>query len=540
MAGAPLGTTSNARQTREGVSRASARGDVRLLGVFAVGRGWVLVVCAVLGLAIWRAAFVVAGVDPDSDAYGHHAIARQILADPRDLTVHWVWLPFFHYAQAAAIALGGTLQSVRLFNVVLAAATPLLLYALMRRHRTTDPVHGLDGAPTIAALLAAVSPIAMQMGTTGQTEPLFVVLVASTLLALSHARHGLAALALTVAVLLRYEAWAVPPAIAAFLVLARIPWVRARLSPTERASLEGASTARAWLPVIAPIVAILAWAAIRRGVDGGWFRFLHQTREFATGALGARSSFQLGPAQVLEDLGKYAIQVPWRVVGYPIVLVPFGVFRTLRREGLRFCLVFLSLLAFVTLTWMLRSSLGLDRHFVVIVPFYAAMIANGIVAIAEAIDHAFRRPTGASVHAFAASGAARAAVIFGLAVAVLGDGFSILRVWMRDWENASLGAWPDRREIAAKIRELDGVVFCDEPTVEILSGVDRRRFDRRQLTHKNAPTWLREALASGRPVYLATWAVHLKALGVSGPILARSPGSSGDAGFVLMRLERTR
>ncbi|MBI2394045.1 MAG: glycosyltransferase family 39 protein [Deltaproteobacteria bacterium] len=531
MAGAPLGTASNARQT--------SRERASLLGALAAGRGWGLVVCVVVGLSIWRAAFVVAGVDPDSDAYGHHTIARQILVDPRDLTVHWVWLPFFHYAQAAAIALGGTLQSVRLFNVVLAAATPLLLYALMRRHRTTDPAQGLDGAPTIAAALAAVSPIAMQMGTTGQTEPLFAALVASTLALLSWARHGLAALALTVAVLLRYEAWAVPPAIAAFLLLARVPWVRARLSPTERASLEGAG-ARAWLPVVAPLVAIFVWAAIRRGVDGGWFRFLHQTREFATGALGAKSSFALGPAQVLEDLGKYAIKVPWRVVGYPILLVPFGVWRTLRREGLRFFVVFGALLAFVTLTWMLRSSLGLDRHFVVIVPFYAAMIANGIVAVAEGIDHGFRKPTGASVHAFAASGAARAAVIFGLAVAVLGDGWSILRVWMRDWENASLGAWPDRREIAARVRDVDGIVFCDEPTVEILSGLDRHRFDRRQLTHKNAPGWVHDALATGKPVFVATWAVHLKKLGVSGPILARSPGSSGDSGFVLMRVDATR
>src|ERR1051326_8651706 len=42
------------------------------------------VLAVVLFLAVWRVAFVLAGPDPDSDAYGHHAIARQILVDPKN------------------------------------------------------------------------------------------------------------------------------------------------------------------------------------------------------------------------------------------------------------------------------------------------------------------------------------------------------------------------------------------------------------------------------------------------------------------------
>lgn len=504
-----------------------------LLSSLFAARGWVTVVLVVTGLALWRFAFVSAGVDPDSDAYGHHAIARQILVAPRDLSVHWVWLPFFHYAQAIGIAFGATLQSVRFLNVLLAAAIPLFLYGFLRRNRVLGPEYGLDAAPTIAAVLSALSPISMQMGTTGQTEPLFGFLVLSTVLAMAYGRHALAAAALSIAVLLRYEAWSIPPAIAAFLVLARIPWVRARLLPSEKLTWG----VRDWLPLILPAIAIFGWAAIRRVADGSWFDFLHKTREFANGAMGAKSSFALGPGQVVEDLGKYAIFVPWRVVGYPMLLVPFGIVRTFRREGLRFFLVYLALLSFVTLTWMLRSSLGLDRHFVVLVPFYATMIANGIVAIGIFVDGLVKKPVGASVHAFAASGASRAALIAGLSCAVLGNTWAILEIWMRDWRNASLGAWPDRREIAAKIRELDGVVFCDEPTVEILSGADRLRFDRRGLDDKKAPGWIRAAVSTGKPVYVATWAVKLPRLGIHGPILARSPGTSGDTGFVLMKVE---
>lgn len=523
-------STQEAGSSREAPLRPS------LFASLFAARGWLTVVALVTGLAIWRSAFVASGLDPDSDAYGHHAIARQILVAPRDLSVHWVWLPFFHYAQALGIALGGTLQSVRYLNVALGAAIPLLLYAVLRRNRTLSPELGLDAAPTVAAVLAALSPISMQMGTTGQTEPLFGFLVLSTVLALSLGRHALGALTLSIAVLLRYEAWSIPPAIAAFLVLCRVPWVRRHLVvPSDGA---GDAPRRAeWLPVLLPALAILVWASVRRVADGSWFDFLHKTREFANGAMGAKSSFALGPSQVLEDLGKYAITVPWRVVGYPMLLVPFGVARTFRREGLRFFLVYLALLSFVTLTWMMRSSLGLDRHFVVLVPFYATMIGNGIVALGAFVDGFAKAQAAESVHAFAASGASRAAIIAGLSCAVIGNTSAILEIWMRDWRNASLGAWPDRREIAAKIRDLDGLVFCDEPTVEILSGVDRLRFDRRGLDDKKAPTWIRAAVGTGKPVYLATWAVKLPKLGVHGPILARSPGTSGDTGFVLMRVE---
>ncbi len=506
-----------------------------MLATLSSTRGLVVVALVVAGLALWRFAFVVSGVDPDSDAYGHHAIARQILVTPRDLTVHWVWLPLFHYLQAVLVALGGTLQTVRFINVLLSAAAPVMLYLTLRDHRTRNPEQGFDPAPTIAALLAALSPIAMQMGTTAQSEPLFAFLVLSTVLALDRDRPVLAAVALSCAALLRYEAWALPPAIAFYLLLARVPFIRRRLLTHER----GPSTfgRAAWLPVVLPALAIFGWAWIRKSSEGHWFLFLKQTREFANGALGTKSSFQLGWKQVGEDVLYYAVHVPWRVVGYPLVLVPFGIVRTFRRDGLRFVGIFSAALAFVTLTWLMRSSLGLDRHFVVIVPLYATFIANGIVAIAKFFDETVKRPFAASIHAFGASGAVRAAFLAGLACAVVGNTWSILDVWMRDWRNASLGAWPDRREIANRLRDVDGAIFCDEPTVELLSGLDRSRFDRRLLDDPRARSWIVAALRSGKPVYLATWAVKLDHLALRGPILARSPGTSGNTGFVLMRVD---
>src|SRR3954469_16116734 len=83
----------------------------------------------VVGLAIWRVAFVLAGPDLDTDAYGHHSIARRLAHHPGDLSAHWVWLPLFHYAQAVAVRFGATLDSVRLFDALVTAATPFALYA---------------------------------------------------------------------------------------------------------------------------------------------------------------------------------------------------------------------------------------------------------------------------------------------------------------------------------------------------------------------------------------------------------------------------
>jgi len=50
----------------------------------------VFLAIALVGLAAWRVACVLTGPDVDTDAYAHHMIARAILADPTDLSVHWV------------------------------------------------------------------------------------------------------------------------------------------------------------------------------------------------------------------------------------------------------------------------------------------------------------------------------------------------------------------------------------------------------------------------------------------------------------------
>jgi hypothetical protein len=437
---------------------------------------------ALAALAAWRASCVLAGPDGDTDAYAHHMVARALLADPRDLAVHWVWLPLFHYAQMPLVALGGTLDAVRWINVALAAALPVVLYAYVRgtsrsgASRTAPEATGL-----VAAVVAAACPIAMQMGTTAQPEPLFALLVLGTAIAFERRRYGWTAALLGAAVLLRYEAWAALAAVGAGLAV-EPAWRRWRRLPAEPRTL------RAWIAVAVPVALILAWAALRAPVDGRWFGFLGQTREFANDATHAK----LG---ALQDALYYPAWVPYRVMGSVLPLVPFGVARTVRQQGARFVAVLLACLGMVSLSWVTRSSLGLDRHFVCIVPLYATFAAQGAAVLADGCARLARSAT------------VGRAIAGSLTLLMLAGLYVQLDVWMGHWRGSIERGWPERAALGNYLRSLpDGPkVYCDDATLEILSGLDRRRFDRHWIDDPHTWDLVRDDARRDGDVYVATW-----------------------------------
>jgi hypothetical protein len=458
-------------------------------------------------LAAWRAWCVLAGADVDTDAYAHHMIARAILSDPRDLAVHWVWLPFFHYVQVPLVALGGTMEVVRWTNVALAAALPLVLFFYVRRTaRSGLSMLPADATALVAALLAAVCPIAMQMGTTAQPEPLFALVMLGVAIAFQEQRAGWTAALLAIAVMLRYEAWASLAVVAAWAAMQR-------------------GRRRTWVTVAAPVAAILAWAALRRPVDGAWFAFLRQTKEFANDATHARFG-------VARDAVYYPVFVAWRVMGSALPLVPFGIVRTWRQQGARFVLVLAACLGFVSLSWITRSSLGLDRHFVCIVPLYATFAAQGAVTVGDAIARWTRR-----------AGAGRG-VAAGLAVASLCGMCVQLDVWMGFWRASIARGWPDREATAAYVRALPGepTIFCDEATLEIPTGLSWRRFDRHWVDDPHTWDLIGDAARRSGPVYVATWRRKLAGHEDEGREIVftagADPQSPASSGFAVMRVER--
>ena len=453
-------------------------------------------------LALWRGVCIQTGPDIDTDAYAHHMIARAILADPRDLAVHWVWLPLFHYAQVPLVWLGGTLDAVRWANVAVTAAVPLVLFAYVRRTvRSGESRLVPDAVALLAALFAAASPIAMQMGTTGQPEPLFALLILGAAIAFQEDLGGWTAVLLGAAVMLRYEAWAALGVVGLLVVLRR---------------------GRSWPGLVVPLALILAWAALRRPVDGQWFAFLRQTKEFANDALHQKSG-------VLGDLFYYPLQTAARVTGSTLPLAIFGVWRTVRQQGARFVLLLTSCLGFVSLTWITRSSLGLDRHFVCVVPLYAVFSAQGAATLADAVARRVRRPVVGRVVA----GVLGVAALAGLLVQ--------LDIWMGFWRASIARGWPDRRSAAAYLDSMpaDRTIFCDDATIELLTHVDRRRFDRRWID--DASTWdsIHAAARDQGTVYVATWRRKLRGHEGDGTLVfvaGADPAHPDETGIAVMQV----
>ncbi len=455
-------------------------------------------------LALWRAACIRTGPDIDTDAYAHHMIARAILADPRDLAVHWVWLPLFHYAQVPLVWLGGTLDAVRWINLGLAAATPLVLFRFVQRTaRPGASRMAPEAVALLAALFTAANPIVMQMGTTGQPEPLFALLILGAAIAFQEERTAWTAALLGAAVVLRYEAWASLSVVVLFVTLRR---------------------GRGWPAVVVPVALILAWAALRRPVDGRWFAFLGQTKEFANDALHQKTG-------VLRDLLYYPVHTAYRVTGATLPLAVLGAWRTLRQQGLRFALVLAACLGFVSLTWITRSSLGLDRHFVCVVPLYAVASAQGAAVVADAVARWTRAPVAARTIAAL------------LSIASLAGLFLQLEVWMGFWRGSIAAGWPERRSVAAYLDALprDRVVFCDDATLELLTHLDRTRFDRHWTDDPHTWDLIHEEARARGDVYVATWRRKLAGHDADGEIAftaGADPADPTHTGAAVMRVSR--
>jgi hypothetical protein len=478
-------------------------------------------------LAAWRAACVLAGPDVDTDAYAHHMIARAILADPRDLAVHWVWLPLFHYAQVPLVALGGTMNDVRWINVVLSGALPAVLFLYVRD--TARPgVMPAAATALVAAVLAAACPIAMQMGTTAQSEPLFALLALGIATAFQQRRYRVTAALLGAAVLTRYEGWAILATVGGLLVaeplLARLR-AKAGSAPLE--------PARRWIVLVVPAALILAWAALRRPVDGRWFGFLGETHEFASAATGGgRARDAIGLAR---DALYYPAYVAVRVLGPAVPLAVFGVLRTWRDQGGRFVLVLAACLGFVSLTWVNRSSLGLDRHFVAVVPLYATLAAQGI----DAIGDQAQRWLESSASERSARIAGRAIVSM-LTIGTAGTLAVMLSVWMTFWRASIAHGWPERVALGAYLRSLpaEPTIFCDDATLEILSGLDRRRFDRHWIDDPQTWNVIGAAAQADGVTYVATWQRKLIGHESAGQVVFHDADNPADesSGVTVMRV----
>jgi hypothetical protein len=472
-------------------------------------------------MAWLRFGMVGLGPDPDGDAYGHHVIARELLKDPMQHGKHWVWLPLFHWLQLPLLSWGGRLDTVRYINVGLWTLLPSLFLAYLLRDALPKRWGGSEAKPdlgslvaaTVAGVLLALTPLGMQMGTTAQPEPLFALLVLMFIWSAQWQKYGRAAAFLTFAVLLRYEAWSILAFSGAAVAFDQLR----RMRREGRLRVEWAPVAM----IAIPGAAILGWALLRLPHDHGRFMwFVRGTHDFAQEALLTRNSFQQGLGVLAFDLMRYVFVVPHRTYGIVTLLAALGVWRLWQRH-FWLSLASFAVLAFITFGWLMRSTLGLERHFVSVLPWYAALISTGMVCGVELLQHAWRR---------IAPGAALSYALLGTGTAALVAVTTMCTVpWLRDWKYAIEHTFADQLEIAQFVDSLpkSKPVFVDEPTVEALTHLWYEDVERGNVDWPPVRDKIHNAASAPGGTYVVSWLGKLGRLPDQGEIIFR-PSATRD------------
>ena len=117
--------------------------------------------------------------------------------------------------------------------------------------------------------------------------------------------------------------------------------------------------------------------------------------------------------------------------------------------------------------------------------------------------------------------------------------WNVLDPWMHEWRGAIEHGWPDRAVVGAYLRALppDATIYCDDATVEIISGLDRHRFDRHWVDEPGGADRILEEGAHGT-VYVATWLRKTRELRDRGAVVVfRPPGETqDDTGLAVLRV----
>jgi hypothetical protein len=415
-----------------------ADGELRSLAALAV----------IVGLAaLLRAPLIAGAADLDSDAYGHFVVARRVIDHPTDLSAHWVWLPLWHFVHAAADLLGAGFSGVRWLSFFASLAAPVVLARALSREPDVDP-----RAPWVAAAALAFAPRSVSAGTSAEPEAVFALLTLGAVAALRAGRGALSGALASGAVLLRYEAW---PLVAALALAERLGH-----GPRSHPRSMDARPPRLWWSWVAPSLVVLAWCALHRAWSGEWLWFVRENQAFVRRALP-----RLLP--VLPSLGRrllwYPVTIPWFEWGAALLgCAAAGFLWLARARRLPWVLAPAALVGFVTLSWARGQHLGLLRHAVSYLPYYALAIGVGASALARWVE----RRSGAAL--------SRALVALGLAWCFARGAGEARELWLR----AKRAMLEERAAAAVLAREARAgdAVFCDDAAVEALSGIARGQF----------------------------------------------------------------
>lgn len=404
----------------------------------------------ILVVALWQLLFILRFPDADTDAYAHFIIARDIVRNSSNLSLHWVWLPLFHYIGAFFVLIGSEMQSIRYLNIVTWNVIPVILYLNLKKKETDNII------PIAAALLTALSPIGILMGTTAQPEPLFALLILLFIITIENRKYLTSSVILSLACMLRYEAWAVLFAIGIYILIKII----------KEKSFKITSSLKIYTVVAIPLFTILFWAVLRQQSDGQWFSFLRATQQFANDALGQSSSIQGGLLNFLSDVFFYPFWIPFLFTGIAVFFIPFGFRKFYSKNGIMF-VVGISILAFISFSWVMKANLGLSRHFTSIVPFYSVMTAFGLYYSCEYLKK------------YSIFNSRRIIPVITTILVLI-----YTTVWLNEWSNNNQNSFKDRKSAATFLNELYNsesakgiIIINNDPVLEVLSKINYKTFD---------------------------------------------------------------
>jgi hypothetical protein len=317
-----------------------------------------LAVVSLVMLAL-RIVWVLSFREIDSDAYGHFIIAIATRKDPTNLSVHWVWLPLYHFIVAALSAsLKLSFRGLRLANALLATLGPILLHRALRG-RAADSIARpwAEDPALLAALALALAPLTTILGQSAQPETLFSVLLVATTTRRSAVCAGIF---LALACLVRYEAWG-----GALALLVGWAALRARGS-------SGGTRGPPFELVAIPALVIASYVALRWWSDGRLLLFFRGTRDITTRQVGRL-------AWTFDDVISFPVVLPYVVLGPVLAFVPLGARAVFGAP--RDWLLPVGLAGFLVLSFYSGASHAGDRYLVSLMPFACATIGAGVVRV---------------------------------------------------------------------------------------------------------------------------------------------------------------
>jgi hypothetical protein len=178
------------------------------------------------------------------------------------------------------------------------------------------------------------------------------------------------------------------------------------------------------------------------------------------------------------------------------------------------------ILLFLIITWINKSTLGLHRHFAVLVPFYSVLLVNGIPYASDLISgiRTKLRPGKKSDEE------TKNKIKKVLGVLMIISQIVVTLIWSAGWLSYTSHLFIERYQTIDFIKKLppEKIIFCDEASVEVLSELDLHIFNRIWLENNEALDMIQAAKKSDKDVYIVTWDRKMKRYFSEGEIVFTS------------------